>query len=97
MNIFVGNLNYATTEDSLRALFEAHGEVASVKVIKSQETGTSRGFGFVEMPNDQEAQTAIDALDGRDLDGRALKVNKARPRTDRGGGGGGRGPRERRW
>jgi RNA recognition motif-containing protein len=103
MNIFVGNLNYSTTEESLQALFEAYGQVASAKIIMSRETGTSRGFGFVEMPDDQEGQAAIEALDGRELDGRALKVNKARPRGEGGGGGrgpgrsGGGGPRQRRW
>jgi len=94
MNIFVGNLSYSSTEESVRALFEPHGEVASVKLIKSRDTGVSRGFGFVEMPNDEEANAAIAALDGTDLDGRALKVGQARPRTDRGER---RPPRERRW
>jgi cold-inducible RNA-binding protein len=94
MNIFVGNLNYASTEESIRALFEMHGEVTAVKVIKSWETGRSRGFGFVEMSNQDEARSAIEALDGSDLDGRPLKVNEARPRPDRRGGGP---PRQDRW
>jgi RNA recognition motif-containing protein len=95
MNIYVGNLSYDTTEPGLRAAFEEHGEVASAKVITDRDTGRSRGFGFVEMPSDDEANAAIQALDGADLDGRTLKVNQARPRGDRrgGGGGGGRGGR----
>lgn len=94
MNIFVGNLSYGSTEESVRALFEMYGEVASVKIIKSWETGRSRGFGFVEMPNPDEARSAIEAADGAELDGRPLKVNEARPRTDRRGGGP---PRQDRW
>lgn len=89
MNIYVGNLSWSSSEDAVRALFEAHGEVESVKIITDRYTGRSRGFGFVEMPNDEEARTAVAALDGKDLDGRALKVNEARPRTDR--------PRQNRW
>jgi cold-inducible RNA-binding protein len=85
MNIFVGNLNYASTEESVRSLFEQYGAVDSVKVIKSWDTGRSRGFGFVEMPNQGEAETAISAADGQELDGRPLRVNLARPRSDRGG------------
>ncbi|MEJ2717825.1 MAG: RNA-binding protein [Deltaproteobacteria bacterium] len=83
MNIYVGNLAWSSTEDAVRALFEAHGEVESVKIITDRYTGRSRGFGFVEMPNEEEARAAVSALDGKDLDGRALKVNEARPRTDR--------------
>jgi RNA recognition motif-containing protein len=89
MNIYVGNLSWSSTEDALRALFEAHGEVESVKIITDRYTGRSRGFGFVEMPNEEEGRTAVSALDGKELDGRALKVNEARPRTDR--------PRQNRW
>ena len=89
MNIFVGNLSYSTTEASLQALFEAQGKVASVKVIKDKETGQSRGFAFVEMPNTEEAKKAMTELDGKDLDGRKLKVNEARPKAEGGGGGGG--------
>ncbi len=90
MNIFAGNLSYSTTDDSLRAAFEAHGEVSSARVISDRESGRSRGFGFVEMPNAAEGQAAIQALDGQDLDGRQVKVNEARPKEE-GGRGGGRG------
>ena len=83
MNIFVGNLSYDSTEDSIRALFTQHGEVASVKLITSRETGQPRGFGFVEMPNDEEARAAIAAVNGSELDGRALNVNEARAKTKR--------------
>ncbi len=93
MNIYVGNLSFDTTDSGLRAAFEAHGEVSSAQVITDRDTGRSRGFGFVEMPSDEEARAAMTALDGSDLDGRQIKVNQARPRGDRrgGGGGGGRG------
>lgn len=97
MNIYVGNLAWAVSDDDLRQAFAAHGEVTSATIIKDKFTGQSRGFGFVEMPNNTEGQAAITALDGQDLKGRAIKVNEARPverREDRGGGGGGsRGPR----
>ena len=83
MNIFVGNISYGTTEDTLRSLFEQYGEVSSVKVIKDRGTGRSRGFGFVEMPNDDEARAAIEAINGQEVEGRALNVNEARPRSDR--------------
>ncbi len=83
MNIFVGNISYTTTDDSLRDAFEAFGEVASARVISDRETQRSRGFAFVEMPNDNEAKAAIQALDGRQLDGRAVKVNEARPREQK--------------
>ena len=86
MNIFVGNLNFSTSEDSIRELFEPFGEVTSVKIIYSRETGRSRGFGFVEMESDEEGQAAIEALDGKELDSRALKINEARPRNERRGG-----------
>ena len=89
MDIYVGNMGYSSTEESVRALFEAHGEVTSVRIITDRETGRPRGFGFVEMPNADEAQAAIAAIDGKDLDGRSLKVNEARPKGDRPGGGGG--------
>ncbi|MHC4663572.1 MAG: RNA recognition motif domain-containing protein [Planctomycetota bacterium] len=92
--LYVGNLSYGMTEDSVRALFEEHGEVMSVAIITDRETGRSKGFGFVEMSEDTAAQAAMDALDGTEVDGRNIKVNEARPRQDRrGGGGGGRGPR----
>jgi RNA recognition motif-containing protein len=91
MNIYVGNLVREATEEDLRHAFEAFGQVGSVKIIKDQYTGDSRGFGFVEMPNGLEAKSAISGLDGKDLKGRTLKVNEARPRSDdRGGGFGGR-------
>lgn len=83
MNIYVGNLSYSTTDDSLRALFEQHGEVSSASVIENRETGRSRGFGFVEMPNDEEARAAIEALNDTEFEGRTLKINEARPRTER--------------
>ena len=83
MNIFVGNLSYSTTDDSLRAFFESHGEVASAKVITSRESGRSRGFGFVEMPNDEEARAAIEAADGTELEGRPLKVGEAHQKRER--------------
>lgn len=82
MNIYVGNLSYTTTDDSLREAFEAFGEVSSARVILDRDTGRSRGFGFVEMPSNEEGQAAITALDGRDLDGRTIKVNEARPKDD---------------
>jgi cold-inducible RNA-binding protein len=87
--LYVGNLTYATTDDTLRQIFEAHGAVTSAQVIVDRETGRSKGFGFVEMGSDQEAQAAVAALNGQQVDGRALTVNEARPKTE--GGGGGRG------
>jgi RNA recognition motif-containing protein len=90
-NIYVGNLTWDATADDLLALFQTYGAVARAQVITDRETGRSRGFGFVEMDNDQEAQTAIDNLNGTPFRGRPLTVNEARPREDRGGGGGGRG------
>jgi RNA recognition motif-containing protein len=83
MNIFVGNLNYASTEDSLRDLFKSYGEVASASIIKFRDTGRSLGFGFVEMPNQTEARAAIGAANGADLDGNQLTVNEARPKAER--------------
>lgn len=91
MNIYVGNISFDTTDDGLRAAFAAHGEVESVNIIKDRDTGRSRGFGFVDMPSDEEAQAAIDALNEKDLDGRTIRVNKARPRNSGGGNRGGRG------
>jgi RNA recognition motif-containing protein len=91
MNIYVGNLSWGLSEDDLREKFESYGEVDSVKIIQDKMTGRSRGFGFVEMPNDSEGKTAIAELNGKELDGRAIKVNEARPkRDDRGGRGFGR-------
>lgn len=84
MNIFVGNLSYRTDDASLQDVFSQYGEVSSAKVIQDRETQRSRGFGFVEMPNDDEAKAAIQALEGTELDGRGpLRVNEARPREDR--------------
>ena len=83
MNIYVGNLLRQTNEDDLRQAFEAYGQVTSAKIISDRETGDSRGFGFVEMPNNQEARSALSGLDGKDLQGRTLKVNEARPRNAR--------------
>ena len=95
MNIYVGNLSFDTDDAALRTAFEAHGEVTSAQVITDRDTGRSRGFGFVEMPSNEEAKAAMTALDGSDLDGRTLKVNEAKPRGSggggRSGGGGGRG------
>ena len=79
MNIYVGNLPYGVTEDELRALFEEHGEVSSANVIIDRQTGRSKGFGFVEMPTDAEAETAINALNENPIKGRNIKVNQARP------------------
>jgi hypothetical protein len=83
MNIYVGNLLREATEADLRQAFEAFGQVTSVKIITDRYTGDSRGFGFVEMPNDQEAKSAVSGLNGKDFKGRTLKVNEARPRDDR--------------
>ena len=95
MNIYVGNLSYEVTEDELQKAFEDFGQVESVKIIKDNYTGKSKGFGFVEMSNNADAQSAINGLDDKELKGRTLKVNEARPRTQsrggRGGFGGGRG------
>ena len=93
MNIYVGNLSYSVTEDDLRQAFEAFGQVASVSIIKDKFSNQSKGFGFVEMPSQEEAQAAISGMNGKDIKGRAMNVNEARPRTDdrRGGGGGGGG------
>ncbi len=87
--LYVGGLPYAVTEDKLQEIFSAHGTVDSARVITDRFTGRSRGFGFVEMSTEEEAQTAIDSLNGSDLDGRSLTVNEARPQENRGGGGGG--------
>src|SRR5579863_7730230 len=99
-NIFVGNLNFGATEDAVRALFEAYGAVEKVSIITDRDTGQARGFGFVEMSSNSEADRAIAELNGRDLDGRTLNVNEARPKTERefgGGGGGGGQRRNNRW
>jgi RNA recognition motif-containing protein len=80
MNIYVGNLSYGMSEEELREAFGAFGAVSSVKILMDRETGRSRGFGFVEMPNQNEAETAIAQLNGKDVGGRALRINEARPR-----------------
>ena len=90
-NIYVGNLVWDCTADDLLALFQGHGTVARAQVITDRETGRSRGFGFVEMNDDGEAQKAIEALNGSDFKGRPLTVNEAKPREERSGGGGGGG------
>jgi len=94
-NIFVGNLDFNTSEDELRQLFEAHGQVDRVSIMTDRETGRSRGFGFVEMVNAEDGDKAIAALNGTQVGGRKLNVNEARPKTERGGGGGGGGGRDR--
>lgn len=91
MKLYVGNLSYNTTQDTLQSEFSAHGQVEEVAVINDRETGRPRGFAFVTMANDEEARAAIEALNGREVDGRTITVNEARPKSDRGGGGG------RRW
>lgn len=91
--LYCGNLSYNVRSSDLEKLFSQYGSVVSAQVIDDRDTGRSKGFGFVEMANDSEAQAAIEALDGTEHDGRALKVNEARPREPRGGGGGGRGGR----
>ena len=96
MNIYVSNINFKTKSESLQELFEQYGEVSSANIITDRETGRSRGFGFVEMPNDAEGQAAIDALNDTDFEGMTIRVNVARPKTERndrggfnsGGGGG---------
>ena len=95
--LYVGNLSYNTTSSDLQTMFSAHGSVTMAEVVSDRMTGRSRGFGFVEMGTDEEAQAAIAALNGKEQDGRSLTVNEAKPREDRaagggGGGGGGRGP-----
>ena len=89
-NLFVGNMSFQTTETELRSIFEPFGELTRVNVVTDRDTGRARGFAFVEMPNDEEAAKAITALNGKELAGRALNVNEARPKTDRSGAGGGR-------
>jgi RNA recognition motif-containing protein len=97
-NIFVGNLSFGTTESAIRSLFEAYGTVERVSIVTDRDTGQARGFGFVEMSSNTEADKAIAELNGRKFEGRALNVNEARPKTERGaGGGGGGGRRNNRW
>ncbi len=96
-NIFVGNLDFGATEQSIRSLFEPYGAVERVNIVTDRDTGQPRGFAFVEMTNANEADQAINALNGTNLGGRALNVNEARPKPDRGGGGGPRQRRAPRW
>ncbi|MDA8087527.1 MAG: RNA-binding protein [Nitrospiraceae bacterium] len=95
--LYVGNLSYAVTEDELREAFAKFGEVQSVRIIRDEATGRPRGFGFVEMTADEDAQKAITGLDGADLLGRPIKVSEARPQAGRGRTGGGRGRGTERW
>ena len=95
-NIFVGNLSFTATEDGVRSMFEAYGAVERVSIVTDRDTGQPKGFGFVEMTNDAEAEKAISDLNGTELNGRALTINEARPKTERSGGGGG-GRRNNRW
>ncbi len=106
-NLFVGNMSFQTTESELRSIFEPYGEITRIQVMTDRDTGRARGFAFVELADDAEAAKAITELNGKELDGRALNVNEARPKPERsgprgGGGGGSRGrggyqPREPRW
>lgn len=89
MNIYVGNLAFDCTDEDLRSAFEAYGDVASAKVIRDRESGQSRGFGFVEMPADDQGRKAVEGLNGQDHMGRELRVNEARPKEEGGGRGGG--------
>jgi cold-inducible RNA-binding protein len=91
MKLFVGNFSFATTEDDLRALFEPYGSIDSIAVVTDRTTGRSRGFGFVEMPDRGQAEKAIEALNGKEVGGRTLNINEARPKADNGGYRGGRG------
>ncbi len=93
MNIYVGNLSFDETTESLETAFTVHGEVSSTRIITDRETGRSRGFGFVEMPNQSEAEAAMAALNGKEVNGRALTVNESKPRENRSQGGGG----DSRW
>jgi RNA recognition motif-containing protein len=95
-NIFVGNLSYNATEHDVRAMFEEYGTVDRVSIVTDRDTGRAKGFGFVEMSVNAEAENAIAGLNGREMDGRALNVNEARPREERGGFGGGGGGGQRR-
>lgn len=98
MNIYVGKLDYDTTEDELKAAFEEHGQVDTVQIITDKYSGRSKGFGFVTMPNDEEANTAMEALNGSQLGKQVIVVNKAKPREKQGGGRrGGYGGGGKRW
>jgi cold-inducible RNA-binding protein len=97
-NIFVGNLSFGTTENAARSLFESYGSVDRVNIATDRDTGQARGFAFVEMGVDAEGNAAINGLNGKDVDGRTLNVNEARPKAERGSGGGYRGgSRQSRW
>ncbi len=89
MKIYIGNVSYNTTEDQIRQAFENFGETTSVNMITDRDSGRPKGFGFVEMSNEEQGQAAIDGLNGTEFDGRTVKVNEARPRTEGGGGRGG--------
>jgi len=97
MRLYVGNLSYSTGEQEVESLFSTHGAIESVKLIRDQMTGQSRGFGFVEMLNDAEGRAAMQSLDQHEFEGRRLTVNEAKPMERRDGGGGGRQQREARW
>ena len=90
MNIYIGNLPYSISEDELRELFAAHGEVSSANIIMDRDSGRSKGFGFVEMPDKAQGEAAVNAINQTDVQGRSVRVNEARPRNDNRGGGGGR-------
>jgi cold-inducible RNA-binding protein len=96
-NIFVGNLSFGATEDTIRSMFEAYGTVDRVSIVTDRDTGQARGFGFVEMSNNAEGDKAIAELNGRELDGRAMNINEARPKAERSGGGGFGGNRRNRY
>jgi cold-inducible RNA-binding protein len=102
-NLFVGNMSFQTTESDLRSAFEQYGEITRIQVMTDRDTGRARGFAFVEMADEQAAANAIAGLNGKELDGRALNVNEAKPKPERSGGGGGRGfggggqRRDSRW
>ncbi len=88
MNIYIGNLPYSISEDELRDLFTAHGEVSSANIIMDRDSGRSKGFGFIEMPDKAQGEAAINAINQTDVQGRSVRVNEARPRNDNRGGGG---------
>jgi RNA recognition motif-containing protein len=96
-NIFVGNLSFGTSEVELRSMFESYGTVERASIVTDRDSGQPRGFAFVEMTNDAEANSAINGLNGKDLGGRTLNVNEARPKTAGAGGGGGGQRRDKRW
>jgi RNA recognition motif-containing protein len=97
MKLYVGNLSYSTTQESLESAFSEHGRVEEVAIVMDRETGRPRGFAFVTMNNDQEARAAIEGVNGREIDGRTVTVNEARPKAERSGGRGGGAGGGRRW